>query len=1086
VGILFGVRISGIVRMNERLAAWRAVLRRNYQAWLLPAIVVLVAFLAAWPAVAQPGLLNTRGGGDSPFLLQRLHQLFTALIDGHFPVRWMPDANYGYGYPFYNYYAPLSIYIAAVFRFLGLTFVRAIHAAQLLGFVVAGLGMFYLGRRWLGSPWAGLLAAVAYTVAPFHMVNVYVRGDSLAEFWAMAFYPLVLLTADGLLAVTTGGQSIKSRKQWPVLGKHLALFALAYAALILSHNISALIFSPFLLLYLILRLWSAKRLSITEGRTDQSPTLPIPTTPLLAILAGLALALTLAAWFFVPALAEQDLAQLGPVTEGYFHFSNHFRGVNLVQGSLLFDYSPDGGVAFRMGLVQAGLALAGTFALLRFRPSISRDWFIFILVGGGVATFMITPLSRVLWDYLPLLSFTQFPWRFLSVQALFTALLAGALALWPGRYVGPFMAGAASLVLLVGALLGLQTDHLLLTDADITPERLAQYEWFTGNIGSTVSAEYLPPEAQPRPYTSAWLNTGERDRVVALDGSLESAAVSRRATDQAWTLSAGGQGATLLFPTLYWPGWQATIDGVPADLEAQPGSGLMRLDVPSGTHQVDLILGKTPVRRVSEWVSLAAAVLATILLVAGNRTRLRAGCSSPWIVNGVVLLGILIIAIVGRLRPTYDFPDSDLTWDFAQMGYLHHDPAGVAFDNGAKLFSYGYSHDSLAAGETLTVTMSLLPGTAQTATLALATPATARPTSRATAEPPLLASQTRPLDGGPVIVFTLPLSRNTPDGLYVPRLTIDEAQPLTPSGQTRGDLFLQPVRVVTSDEQRVTSDETPILTAELSEYLNWDVRALALVEREPLILDGQFAWLPPQPAAQRYQVSWRVQDAAGTILSQLDTQPGYGFQPTDGWPAGEPSYDWLALLLPETLSGPAPYPLVIILYDPLTGAPLLQRRLGELVVERGGPVFRSIKPVFTVPENINRVNASFADGRQPSIRLHGYDLEHDGNALQLVLYWQAMASMNQDYTRFVHLVDTATGEIIAQLDGHVAGNSYPTSQWVNGEMISDVLEFELPAEPGREYRLATGFYRPVEGLPRLLARDEKGELPDGQVIIRSE
>lgn len=68
--------------------------------------VTVLALAAAYPLLSQPGLLNTRGGGDSPFLLQRLQQLETALRDGHFPVRWMPDANYGYGYPFFNYYAP--------------------------------------------------------------------------------------------------------------------------------------------------------------------------------------------------------------------------------------------------------------------------------------------------------------------------------------------------------------------------------------------------------------------------------------------------------------------------------------------------------------------------------------------------------------------------------------------------------------------------------------------------------------------------------------------------------------------------------------------------------------------------------------------------------------------------------------------------------------------------------------------------------------------------------------------------------------------------------------------------------------------
>ena len=166
--------------------------------WLPAAAVVVVAVLAAAPLLA-PGFLNTRGGGDSPFLLQRLQQLETALHDGHFPVRWMPDANYGYGYPFFNYYAPLSIYVAFFFRLLGYSYVAALELAQLGGFLVAAGGAYLLARRWLMSQWAALVAAAAYTVAPFHLVNVYVRGDSLAEFWAMAFYPLVLLAMDRLL-----------------------------------------------------------------------------------------------------------------------------------------------------------------------------------------------------------------------------------------------------------------------------------------------------------------------------------------------------------------------------------------------------------------------------------------------------------------------------------------------------------------------------------------------------------------------------------------------------------------------------------------------------------------------------------------------------------------------------------------------------------------------------------------------------------------------------------------------------------------------------------------------------------------------
>ncbi|MCA9968774.1 MAG: hypothetical protein KC425_01090, partial [Anaerolineales bacterium] len=247
-GAACGRRRPFFLAMRISRERFRYLLPASRTTWFLAAALLLAA-VAAVPLLAGPGLLNTRGGGDSPFLLQRLQQLAAALRDGHFPVRWMPDANYGYGYPFYNFYAPLSIYITAVFRLVGFSLVTSIQLSQLAGFLVAAWGMFRLGRRWWGSDAAGLLASVAYTAAPFHLVNVYVRGDSLAEFWAMAWYPWVILAAE---AVVSRPYSVFGVQYSAGARRQVALLALAYAALILSHNISALIFSPFLLLYVLL------------------------------------------------------------------------------------------------------------------------------------------------------------------------------------------------------------------------------------------------------------------------------------------------------------------------------------------------------------------------------------------------------------------------------------------------------------------------------------------------------------------------------------------------------------------------------------------------------------------------------------------------------------------------------------------------------------------------------------------------------------------------------------------------------------------------------------------------------------------
>ena len=108
--------------------------------WLSVTLVVLV-LLAALPLWTGPGLINTRGGGDSPFLFFRVQQLVVNLRDDVFPARWMPDAAYGLGYPFFNFYASLPYYFAAIFNFLGFDLLTSIKIVQTLGLIFAGFAL---------------------------------------------------------------------------------------------------------------------------------------------------------------------------------------------------------------------------------------------------------------------------------------------------------------------------------------------------------------------------------------------------------------------------------------------------------------------------------------------------------------------------------------------------------------------------------------------------------------------------------------------------------------------------------------------------------------------------------------------------------------------------------------------------------------------------------------------------------------------------------------------------------------------------------------------------------------------------------
>ena len=997
-------------------------------------LALVVAVLAAWPLLSNPGFLNTRGGGDSPFLLQRLQQLESAVRDGHFPVRWMPDANYGYGYPFYNYYAALSIYIAAAFRFLGFPFVRSIELAQLSGFLVAAWGMFLLARRWLGSEWAGLLASVAYTVAPFHLVNIYVRGDSLAEFWAMAWYPWVMLASDSLFERRSSG--------FPY--GRLSGLALAYAALILSHNISALIFTPFILLYILLRWLSTLKVSAkVEPPQSHRGRRQILLPYLLAILLGLALA----AWFFVPALVEQELAQLGPVTTGYFHYSNHFRGFDLVQSKVLFDFGVSGGNSFRLGLVQAVVTLLGVVTLMYAtyrKHSVSPVITTFILLSLLLATFMVTSLSRFLWDTLPLLSFTQFPWRFLSVQALAASLACGALALLPARRL---LVPITAVLLVVSSLAGLQTDHLQLTDADISAKRLAEYEWFSGNIGSTVSAEYLPPTVQPRPYTSSWLVSDARGNVRALSGELlATRQVKQKTTQQTWQIVTADSGATLLFPTMYWPGWLAEVDGKIAEIRPSPGSGLISLDLPAGEHIVNLRLDHTPLRLFAELLSLSA-VLVTIFLLVKARTK---SVEKKPLVLALVFLLALFVAL--RLWPERNLPADNLNWDFAQMGYLHHDDAGIRFDNGAVLQGYEYDREVAVAGEDLAMTLNIAAADREEVTLALGTPAMAWPVFDP--QPPVLAEQTKFLNGES-IHFDFSLPDNIPAGLVVPRVTIGEARPLTPSGRTRGDLFLRPLRI-RNDQRAVRSG--PKLDAWISD----------IQQRDSTTLDVQLVWVTRQQLSHNYNYSLRLINGDGNWLAQLDMQPGYGFLPSSGWPVGVEVNDWMSMSLPQNLLPDQPLALVLHLYQTESGAAVLTRRLGDLTLQEGQLSFQENEPVFSMPDELTPLTAVFGE----TIRLHGYQFERSGTTLRLTLYWEALTSEQPDFTRFVHLFDPDTEVVLSQNDGQPRNNSYPTSQWLAGEIVADTITLDLTDVPPGTYEIGIGLYwQEGENFPRLTAED---------------
>jgi len=1013
--------------------------------------LLIVSALAALPLLANPGFLNTRGGGDSPFLLFRLQQLYTALRQGVFPVRWMPDAAFGLGYPFFNYYAALPYYLAAIFKGLGASYVLALKLTHLGGFIVAAFGLYGWLRCAGASRGAAWLAATAYTFAPFHLVNVYVRGDSLGEFWAFALYPLCLWAACRLA-------------QRPTLRRGLPL-ALAYAALLLTHNISALIFSPFLGLYILFLAFSGQPSAVSEQLSAvvrhssfairHSPfvirhakrslfTRTAPARSAVQVVHSslfIILGLALSTFFWLPALRETGYGQLQNQTTGYFNYANHFRGRNLVQLSPLFNYDVGSatGTPFAMGLAQTALVALGlTVAALRLLQAITRrrsafpiPHSAFIILSFLLSSFMITRYSQPLWAHLPLLPFVQFPWRFLSVQSLFASALIG-LIIQPStaeaqkpntqysiRSLPRLTIFALSIVTCALSIASLRPDFVPVADADVTANRLQLYEYFTGNIGTTIRNEYLPRWTLPRPYASEEFIGGEVSLKV-LGGQADGRRLAKRAASQTWEINVSSPGAAVAVPLLYWPGWQARADGQPLGVRPADGLGWIAFDLPQGRHKIEFSLGDTPTRRLADIVSLLALALAVVIAAPWkSRLAITRRAVLGWGAATVALLGL---AFGGHWFNARAAASGAPTMDFDQQAYLTAAP--VHFGNGDTLVNYNYSLDTLRPGDFLGVTLQWQASGRAAFDLALVSPA-----EHLLTLPHTFAGATGAARGLAAAVLRVP--EDAPPGIYLIRLGLTEAgintPALTSGGQTRGRIFLRPIRIEGAGAQAIAPTPLAVLTPSIA--------LLDAVAAQPnsSALALTLHWQAAAPVPANLLLALRLRDSAGSELAALDAQPTGGIYPTSLWRAGEIIPDTYQFDLPTGLP-PGDYPLTLTLYDAATLTPV---------------------GAATVPVHLSQWSP--APGTAPAhsftaaLALHSVLLPADvaaGDTLAFTARWLALAPLPDDYGVRWSLI-SANGEVTAFADGALA--ALPSSQWAAGAFVAGRMTLPLPvaAGPGR-------------------------------------
>ena len=314
---------------------------------------------------------------DGEYHILRIVEFAKMLGRGYVVPRWAPDLNSGYGIPIFNYHYPLPNYIGSFVRVFTRDAVIAFQMSQGIGYTLIAAGA-YLWLAALFGTFPAIIGAVVTAFVPYLFVDVYVRG-SIGEVWATAFLLFTLFALEK---------------------KKYVRFAIFYGLLILSHNILAMLFTPFILGYALIRNKKA----------------------VIWMLGGIGIS----SFFWIPAILESKYV----VGLNTVNFREHFVELyQLLIPSWGTEFSGSGfgkAMSVQIGLAPILVVAGALFAGRKHKDKV----FMYMLVVLTACIFFMLPVSEPVWEVLPPLQLIQYPWRFLS----FVMPVAGfSAAFWVSR-----------------------------------------------------------------------------------------------------------------------------------------------------------------------------------------------------------------------------------------------------------------------------------------------------------------------------------------------------------------------------------------------------------------------------------------------------------------------------------------------------------------------------------------------------------------------------------------------------------------------------------------------------------------------------
>lgn len=559
-------------------------------------ILTFILIIPAFSFLFKPGYFNMH---DDMQMIRQL-EMEKCLKDGQIPCRWTPDLGYGYGYPLFNFYPPMPYFVGQVYRTLGFSFVNSVKATAVTQIVLAAAFMYLLAASIFGSSGA-FLASIFYTYAPYHALNIFVRG-AMNEAWASVFFPLIFYFSRRL---------ILENKFKYVIG-----LALAFTGLLLSHNPMALTFVPILFLWCLFWLFTKFKKPFSIFIKKELPVI------LKLVLSGI-LTISLSAFYTLPVLFESKYVQIESMFIAYYHFSVHFTTVfQLFISNFWGDgasvWGPQDNMSFMLGYLHWIIPTLIFFFVLvslikkRKKKHPNRQNYILLLLLislAFMATFMTHNKSTFLWLLFPIIQKIQFPWRFLNHSAFLFPLSVGGLV-WilkekiSKKLITPIIILLALLTILLNI-----NYFTPIKFGPITDQQKFSGKAWTNQITSGIY-DYLPKTAR-----IAALRPAKEfvDEIYPKEVSYQ-ITDGQKGTDWSFFNLTLDQPAKITLAQLAFPDFEIIDNGQKIDYQIEPELGRLVIDLSAGDHQISVNFVNTPIRTTSNYISLIAWLTILLLL----------------------------------------------------------------------------------------------------------------------------------------------------------------------------------------------------------------------------------------------------------------------------------------------------------------------------------------------------------------------------------------------------------------------------------------------------------------------------------------